>query len=83
MNRDSYESPTRAIEQSDSHLAISKESYTITYGPDHKTAKARLIYARRDYELRFAGSLSIRVPDVPKHELFRIISSCHSWVGLR
>lgn len=83
MRRDSFENPVRAIEESDTHLAISKDSYTVTYGASHKTAKARIIYARGDYELRFAGALSIKVPDVPRAELFRLISSCHSWVGLR
>ena len=79
MERNIYENAVRAAEESNTHVAISENSYRWIYRD--RPVKVRIVYKRGDYELRFAGSLGIRVPDAnaDRLALMSLISRCRKW----
>ena len=79
MERNIYESPVRAAEEGNTHAAISVDAYRWIYR--EKEVKVRILYRRGDYELRFAGAPSIRVPDAnaDRNRLNSLISRCRKW----
>ena len=79
VERNIYENPVRAAEEGNTHTAISVDFYAWRYRD--RPVKVRILYRRGDYELRFAGSLSIRVPDVnaDRAQLMGLIARCRKW----
>lgn len=77
MERNIYENPVRAAEEGNTHTAISVDAYRWLYR--EKEVKVKILYRRGDYELRFAGAPSIRVPDADRDRLNSLISRCRKW----
>lgn len=77
MERNIYENPVRAAEEGNTHTAISVDAYRWIYR--EKEVKVKILYRRGDYELRFAGAPSIRVPDADRDRLNSLISRCRKW----
>lgn len=77
MERNIYENPVRAAEEGNTHTAISVDAYR--WICREKEVKVRILYRRGDYELRFAGAPSIRVPDADRDRLNSLISRCRKW----
>lgn len=77
MERNIYENPVRAAEEGNTHTAISVDAYRWFYR--EKEVKVKILYRRGDYELRFAGAPSIRVPDADRDRLNSLISRCRKW----
>lgn len=79
MERNIYENPVRAAEEGNTHTAISVEAYSWQYRG--KPVKVKILYRKGGYELRFAGALSIRVPDAEadRRQLSSLISRCRRW----
>ncbi len=79
MERNIYENPVRAAEEGNTHAAISVEAFQWRYRD--KPVKVRILYRKGDYELRFAGSPSIRVPDMKAAwpVMSSMISRCRRW----
>ncbi len=82
MERNVYDNPVRAAEEGNTHTAISQDSYI--WMQNENRVKVRLIYRKGDYELRFAGALGIKVPDVnaDKAQLSFLISHCRKWIAV-
>lgn len=80
MERNIYENPVRAAEEGNTHTAISCDAFQWRYRD--KPVRVKILYRRGDYELRFAGAVSIRVPDVDKADLSSLVSRCHRWVAV-
>ena len=82
MERHIYDNPVRAAEEGNTHTAISVDAYRWIYR--EKEVKVKILYKRGDYELRFAGAPSIRVPDTnaSRELLSRLISHCKKWTGV-
>lgn len=82
MERNIYETPVRAAEEGNTHTAVSVDAYEWRY--KGKPVKVKILYRRGDYELRFAGAISIRVPDTAadRQQLMTLIGRCRKWVAV-
>ena len=82
MERNIYTSAVRAAEESTTHVAMSVDCYP--WIARDRRVKVKIFYRRGDYELRYAGALSIRVEDqdADRRRKNDLIESCRKWVAI-
>ena len=82
MERNVYTSAVRAADESTTHVAMSVDCYP--WIARDRRVKVKIFYRRGDYELRYAGALSIRVEDqdADRRKLHDLIEGCRKWVAI-